>query len=233
MAQADDDRRLGSLLRKLRRRTGQTQEELAAVARITVEDICEVENGRVGRVRVERVRAAFAAADARLYLKPWWQGAAADRLVDEDHAAIVEGAAAIFVRRWWRPEIEVTYSEFGERGSIDLFAAHEATRTVAVCEIKSAFGSLEETNRSIDAKVRLAPAIALQVFGWRPAFVGRLLIVPDQAVVRRVVREHAATMTSLYPARSRQIRAWLRNPDRDIAGIWFLSIPADSGSGTR
>jgi transcriptional regulator with XRE-family HTH domain len=212
--------------------SGQTQEQLAALAKITVEDICEIENGRVGRVRVERTRAAFSAADARLYLKPWWQGAAADRLLDEDHAAIVEEAAAVFTKRWWRPEIEVTFSEFGERGSIDLLAAYEATRAVAVCEIKSAFGSLEETNRSIDAKVRLAPVIALRVFGWRPAFVGRVLIVPDQSVVRRVVREHAATMNSLYPARSRQVRAWLRNPDCDIAGIWFLSIPADSGSET-
>lgn len=233
MTLAEEDERLEILLRKLRRRGGQTQELLAALAGITVEDICEIENGRVGHVRVERVRAAFAAADARLYLKPWWQGAAADRLVDEEHAAIVERVAAVFSKRWWRPEIEVTFSEFGERGSIDLFAAHQATRTVAVCEIKSAFGSLEETNRSIDAKVRLAPAIALRVFGWRPAFVGRLLIVPDHGSVRRVVREHAATMTSLYPARSRQIRAWLRKPDCDLAGIWFLSIPAKGGSETR
>jgi hypothetical protein len=183
-------------------------------------------------VRVERVRSAFAAANARLYLRPWWQGAAADRLLDEDHASIVEQAAMVFTKRWWRPEIEVTFSEFGERGSINLFAAHEATRTVAVCEIKSAFGSLEETNRSIDAKVRLAPTIALRVFGWRPAFVGRLLIVRDHAVVRRVVREHTATMNSRYPARSRQIQAWLRKPDCDIAGIWFLSIPANGGSET-
>jgi transcriptional regulator with XRE-family HTH domain len=232
MTQADEDERLGLLLRRLRRRAGQTQERLAALAEITVEDICEIENGRVGRVRVERVRAAFAAADARLYLKSWWHGAAADRLLDEDHAAIVELAALVFIRRWWRPEIEVTFPEFGERGSIDLFAAHEAARTVAVCEVKSAFGSLEETNRSIDAKVRHAPAIALRVFGWRPAFVGRLLIVPDLTVVRRVVREHTATVDSLYPARSRQIRAWLRKPDPDIAGIWFLSIPANGGSET-
>jgi transcriptional regulator with XRE-family HTH domain len=232
VSQADDDERLGLLLRKLRRRAGQTQAQLAAVAQIPIDDVSAIETGQVGRVRVDRVRAAFGGVDGRLYLRPWYMGAAADRLLDEDHAAIVEEAASVFARRVWRPEVEVTFSEFGERGSIDLFAAYEATRTVVVCEMKSAFGSLEETNRSLDVKVRLAPGIAERVFGWQPAFVGRLLIVPDQSPIRRVVRVHAATMTSLYPARSRQIRAWLRKPDCDIAGIWFLSIPADSRTKT-
>lgn len=181
VSQTDDDERLGLLLRKLRRRAGQTQEQLAAVAQIPIDDISAIETGQVGCVRVDRVRAAFGGVDGRLYLRPWYMGAAADRLLDQDHAAIVEEAASVFARRVWRPEIEVTFSQYGERGSIDLFAAYEATRTVAVCEIKSAFGSLEETNRSLDVKVRLAPEIAERVFGWQPAFVGRLLIVPDQS----------------------------------------------------
>ena len=232
MSQADDDERLGLLLRKLRRRAGQTQEQLATVAQIPIDDVSAIETGQVGRVRVDRVRAAFGGVDGRLYLRPWYMGAAADRLLDEDHAAIVEEAASVFTRRVWRPEIEVTFSQFGERGSIDLLAAYEATRTVAVCEIKSAFGSLEETNRSLDVKVRLAPEIAERVFGWQPAFVGRLLIVPDQSTIRRAVREHQATMASVYPGRSRDVRAWLRRPDRPIAAIWFLSIPAYGRSET-
>jgi transcriptional regulator with XRE-family HTH domain len=232
MAQAEDDEKLGLLLRKLRRRAGQTQEQLAAEAQIPIDNLSAIETGQVGRVRVDRVRAAFGGVDGRLYLRPWYMGAAADRLLDEDHSAIVEQAAAVFTRRGWRPEIEVTFSEFGERGSIDLLAGYEATRTVAVCEIKSAFGSLEETNRTLDVKVRLAPGIAERILGWRPAFVGRLLIVADQSTVRRVVRAHATTMSSLYPARSRQIRNWLRKPEGDMAGIWFLSIPANSGSET-
>ncbi len=232
VSQTDDDERLGLLLRKLRRRAGQTQEQLAAVAQIPIDDISAIETGQVGCVRVDRVRAAFGGVDGRLYLRPWYMGAAADRLLDQDHAAIVEEAASVFARRVWRPEIEVTFSQYGERGSIDLFAAYEATRTVAVCEIKSAFGSLEETNRSLDVKVRLAPEIAERVFGWQPAFVGRLLIVPDQSTIRRAVREHRATMASVYPERSRDVRAWLRRPDRPIAAIWFLSIPAEGRSET-
>jgi hypothetical protein len=101
---------------------------------------------------------------------------------------------------------------------------------VAVCEIKSAFGSLEETNRSLDIKVRLASKITERAFGWRPKFVGRILIVGDEPMNRRVVRHHAATMDAIYPERGRAVRAWLRKPDRSIAGIWFLSIPGNGGT---
>src|SRR3954451_5497176 len=218
-----DDERLGRLLRKLRRERGFTQEQLGAAAHVPVEDIGDIEAGRVGRVRTDRARAVVDALGGRLYLKPWWNGAAADRLLDEEHAAIVEIAAAVFKRRSWRTAIEVTFASFGERGSVDMLGGHELTRTVAVCEIKSAFGSLEETNRSLDVKVRLAPKICEATFGWRPRCVGRLLIVPEGPWIRRVVREHANTMDSLYPERSRAVRAWLSNPDRNLSGLWFLS----------
>lgn len=125
--------------------------------------------------------------------------------------------------RGWQAQAEVSFSEYGERGSIDIFAARPASRAIAVCELKSAIGSLEETNRMLDVKERLAPKIALARFGWRPAYTGRLLILPDEKTVRRLIARHAATMDGLYPARSREVRAWLRQPDRALRGIWFLS----------
>ena len=167
----------------------------------------------------------MAAVGGSLRISTWLNGAVADRLLDEIHAAIVEGAAVVLIRRHWATSPEVTFSDYGERGSIDLLAAHEAARAVAVCEIKSAFGSLEETNRALDVKVRLAPKIAERLFGWRPRHIGRLLIVPDQSSMRRIIRQHEATMNAIYPARSREVREWLRAPDRSIAGIWFLSNP--------
>jgi transcriptional regulator with XRE-family HTH domain len=225
-----DDERLGHLFRKVRRRSGLTQEQVASSAGVTVEDLHLVEAGEIDQVRVGRARAAFAAVGGRLYLNPWWHGASADRLLDEDHAAIVERAAAVFTRRGWRVIPELTFAEFGERGSIDLFAGHDLRAAVAVCEIKSVFGSLEETNRSLDVKVRLAPKIAERIFGWRPAKIGRLLIVPDETTVRRVVGKHETTMAAAYPDRGRAVRAWLRNPDRPMAGIWFVSFPAVGGT---
>jgi hypothetical protein len=128
--------------------------------------------------------------------------------------------------RWsWETTIELTFSEYGERGSIDIFGHRRSARAVAVCEVKSTFGALEELNRSLDVKVRLAPKLCRDRFGWTPDHVARLLIVPEVSSVRRVVAAHRATMDSLYPARSREVRNWLRRPVGSIAGIWFLSDP--------
>jgi transcriptional regulator with XRE-family HTH domain len=225
-----DDERLGMLLRKLRRRSGLTQERLSELSGVPVEDLSDIKSGSVGRVRVGRARSAFSAVDSRLYLNPWWHGAAADRLLDEDHALLVERASLIFKRRGWVVTPEVTFSEYGERGSIHLLAGYESNRSVAVAEIKSVIGALEETNRRLDVKVRLASAIAERVFGWSPRFVGRLLIVQDSPSVRRVIQAHSVTMDAIYPERSRAVRAWLRKPGTAIAGIWFLAVPAHSGN---
>jgi len=140
----------------------------------------------------------------------------------------VERAIGVLRRRQWATLAEVTFSEFGERGSIDILAARESARAVAICEVKSDFGSLEETNRILDVKERLAPVIAQRVLGWRPAVVGRLLIVPDRLTIRRIVERHASTMDTVYPARSREVRRWLRDPAQPLRGIWFLSEVRDA-----
>jgi hypothetical protein len=159
----------------------------------------------------------------RLYLSPWWHGAAADRLLDERHAELVERLVALFRERGWLVEVEVSFNEWGERGSIDVLAWHPTKCAAAVCEAKTAFGSLEETNRILDVKVRIAPVIIERRLGWRPAAVGRILLVPGSSTIRRTLASHAATMASKYPARGREVRAWLRDPSRDLSAIYFLS----------
>jgi transcriptional regulator with XRE-family HTH domain len=220
-----DDERLGRLLRALRVQQRLTQEDLALVTGVPVRDIHKVESGRIGELVYDRIRALFVHVDARARLSVWWRGAAADRLLDAEHASIVEMGSRVVARYGWEVPTEVTYSKYGERGSIDLFGHRRTHRAVLVGEVKSAFGALEELNRTLDAKVRLAPAICEDRFGWRPRFVGRVLIVSDHSTNRRVVVAHQHTMNALYPARSREVRGWLRHPDRDLGGIWFLSIP--------
>jgi transcriptional regulator with XRE-family HTH domain len=221
--QRADDERLGQLLRSIRREAHFTQAELADSAGVPVGDVMTIEAGHLGEVKLERARNAFAVFDARVRVSAWWRGAWADQLLDAAHAAIVETTASIFARRGWRCIPEFSFAEFGERGSIDLFAAHERAKVVAACEIKSAFESLEDTNRTLDAKVRLAPKLAMEAFGFRPEAVGRLLIVPDTSGTRAVVRRHETTMGLIYPERSRAIRRWIRAPRGPLAGIWFLS----------
>jgi hypothetical protein len=130
----------------------------------------------------------------------------------------------------WEPHLEVTFSEFGERGSIDILATNREARAVAVCEVKSVIGSLEETNRVLDVKERLAPTVVFTRFGWRPAVVGRILILPRDSTVQRVIASHPITMSGLYPARAREIRAWLRHPAKPLRGIWFVSYGPNTSS---
>jgi transcriptional regulator with XRE-family HTH domain len=202
---SSDDGRLGVLLRAIRRRTNQRQADLAAGARVPRRDVQRIESGRAGEVRLDRVRRTFEAAGGRLSVGAWWRGAAADRLLDERHAALVERTLAVFRRRGWLAEVEVSFSEFGERGSIDILAGHRAAEAIAVAEVKASMGSLEELNRSLDVKVRLGPGIARARFGWTPRLVGRVLIVPegqhDPAGDQRARRDHGLHLPSAGPGR--------------------------------
>jgi transcriptional regulator with XRE-family HTH domain len=218
-----EDERLANLIKLVRRRTGVTQRDLARAARVSRLDMLRIESGRAGELRLEHIRRIFDAVGGRARLVPWWNGAAADRLLDEQHAALVERAVRVFEARRWRPDVEVSFSEYGERGSIDILAGHSGYRAIAVCEVKSAIGSLEETNRSLDVKVRLAPRLAMRRFGWRPVTVSRLLIVPRDSSIRRIVQRHAATLNGLYPGRGREVRAWLHYPVQPLGAIWFVS----------
>lgn len=222
-----DDERLGQLLVLLRRRGGWRQEDVAAAANVPRREVIVVEAGGAGSIELHRLRRIFEAAGARGRFAVWWNGAAADRLIDERHAALVERAVAYLKRRDWLVAVELSFSEFGERGSIDVFGAKPTHRAIAVIEVKSDVGSTEEMNRILDVKVRLAPKIASERFGWQPAIIGRIVVLPDASTQRRLVERHSQTMASVYPARGREVRAWLRAPSGPLRGIWFLSEVRD------
>jgi hypothetical protein len=225
-----DDERLSDLVRLIRRELRISQVQLAAVAHVPLNDLKRIEAGKAGYVRLNRVRRVLEAEGGRARLVPWWNGAAADRLLDSRHAALVERVVALLKARGWEVQVEVSFSEFGERGSIDILALKPDARVAIMIEVKTAIGSLEETNRVLDAKVRLAPILISKRYGWRPAIVGRLLVVPSTSTVRRVVDAHASTMESIYPARSREVRAWLRRPTSPVSGIWFVSDGRNASS---
>ena len=233
LAMHPEDERLASLVRLIRRRSGKTQVQLALAARVPLNDLKRIEAGRAGDLRLCRLRRVLETEGGRARLVPYWNGAAADRLLDERHAALVERVVALLVARGWKVEVELSFSEFGERGSIEVLGIHPVARAVVVCEIKSAMGSLEETNRSLDVKERLAPTIVWKRFGWRPLVVGRLLILPRSTTARRIIDRHVATLNSLYPGRSRDVRAWLRAPTQPIRALWFVSDGLDTSTAAK
>jgi len=223
-----DDERLGQLLHLLRREARVTQRQLGRLAQIPREDVMRIENGRAGQVRFERLRAVFDALGGRARVSAWWNGAAADRLLDQRHAGVLEAALRVVARRTFLVASEVTFSDYGERGSVDLLGLHEATGMALIGEVKASIGSLEETNRVLDVKVRLGAKITRSRFGVSPQAISRVLILPEDRTIRRVIAAHAATMRSIYPADSRQFRAWLHHPANPISAIWFLSEVAPS-----
>jgi hypothetical protein len=172
---------------------------------------------------IASVRRILAGLDAELVVIATWRGGDLERLIDAQHARLVEMATNWLGGHAWQVVPEVSYSIFGERGSIDLVGWHLATSTLLVVEVKSEITSVEETLRRHDVKVRLGPRIVDERFQWRPAVVARLLVVPDHRTIRRQVESRSAIFGRAYPERTVAVRRWLRRPIGPIGGLVFLS----------
>jgi transcriptional regulator with XRE-family HTH domain len=231
---AMDDVRLGMALRALRRRARIRQLDLAQRADVSQSLISAIECGQVGTVTVDTLRRVFRAAGAGFDGQVVWRGAGLDRLLDARHAGLVESSVAHLSRLGWDARVEVTYSIYGERGSIDVLGGREADRAAAVEEVKSDLVRLEETVRKLDEKARLVrDRIAFERFGWRPAAVARILVLPDTDRARGQVKRHAAVLDLAFPARGPEVRRWLRNPVGDLAGILFVADASGGGTNDR
>ena len=230
---ARDDERLARAARALRDQAGLRQVDVAGAAR-SRQFTVDLETGRAGRLRLDDIRDHFSRFGATVRVTPWWNGADLDRLLDSEHARIV-GAGIQWLQRlgWERIDAEVTFNDFGDRGSFDLFAPQPETRSVVVGEVKSAWGSLEETLRSLDVKARLAPKLAEERFGFRPVNLAVLLIFPAERNARRIAERHAAILDAAFPARTVEVRKWLRAPAGKVRGLWFVTDVRPDEHGSR
>jgi transcriptional regulator with XRE-family HTH domain len=219
---------VGRRVRALRHYRGWRQADLAARSGESRDVVSRIERGQIADMPVRRVAAIARALDADLVVSLRWRGGELDRLLDEGHAAILGRVAELLQACGWITESEVTYSVYGERGSIDLLAWHPATRTLLVVEIKTELTSVEATLRKHDEKVRLAARIADERFGWRATSTARLLVLPNLSTARRRER-HGAVLGTAYPVRGEVLRAWLRQPTprdlsvRPVSGLLFVS----------
>ena len=189
---------------------------------MTQQHISRIELGHAGEVAVATLRRVFVAAGAEAITVARWRGGDLDRLLDEGHADVVGSVVGVLRRRGWAVLTEVTFAEWGERGSIDVLAWHSATRTLLVIEVKTEIASTEETLRRHDVKVRLAPKIGNERFGAWPAHVARLLVVADRTTNRRRVDRLEQVLGPAYPVRGPAVRRWLSEPAGSIAGLLFV-----------
>lgn len=228
-----DDVRIGRILRALRRRLGWTQARLASRVGLSQQAISLIERGHGSRLSAATLRRVFGGVDARWEPFVSWRGGELDRLLDEDHARLVGETVRRLTSLGWELAVEVTYSEYGDRGSIDVLGARREASAVCSAEIKSDLTVIEGTVRKTDEKDRVVRRfVCRQRFGFQPRSVGRLLVLPSNEPSRRRVRRSSAVLDVAFPARGSHVRRWLRTPDGDMAGILFLSN-TNPGGGTR
>jgi transcriptional regulator with XRE-family HTH domain len=227
------DVQLGRRFRAVRQRLGWRQRDVATRARVSQGVVSFIERGRFDRVSLTAVRRVAAALDADLTLYFRWRGGDLDRMLDEGHAGLVGIVITLLQANGWLVKAEVSYSEFGERGSIDILAWHPATRTLLVVEVKTELTSIEETLRKHDEKARLASKVVREQFGWHARTISRLLVLPDMSTPRRRVERHDAVLRVACPVRGTAVRAWLKMPAEPMSGLAFVNPGPSAGAISR
>ncbi len=213
--------RFGLGIRALRRRRHWTQAELGARTGLSPSAIGRMERGRSERVTVRTLDRVAAELGGRVDVRLLWNGEALDRLLDRRHAALVDSTLVTLADAGWNTAVEVSFSIRGERGSIDILAVHPPSGSLLVVEVKSVVPDLQAMLVTLDRKGRLAPEIARER-GWLARSVTRLLVLPDDRTSRRRVGHHERTFDAALPARTVEIRRWLKAPAGPRHGVLFL-----------
>ena len=228
-----DDQRIGRVIIILRQRRGWRQADLAARSGVSQSAISDIERGRVDRYTLRTVRHMLSALDGSATLDVTWGGRGdIDRLLDADHARLMQLWAECHRRAGWDVWNEASYSIYGERGRIDQLAFHAPTGVLEVTEAKTGIWDVQDTLGRLDVKVRLAPTVAAER-GWHIRRVVGALVVADGRTVRRRVAEHRV-LFARYEIRGRAALAFVRNPRRAAEGLLvFLSLPRTNQGGLR
>jgi transcriptional regulator with XRE-family HTH domain len=227
-----DDVRVGRLLRALRRRKGWHQREVGAAAGLSQQAISLIERGHLASLSIRAIRRAFSAVDARFDGSVSWRGGQIDRLLNERHASLVGQIAEALVGGGWDVHVEMTFSEYGERGSIDVLALQTERGIALVIEVKTELTAIDDTIRRLDVKHRLGSKLVFDRFGWRPRVVGRMLVVLDRSTNRRRVAAHDGSLLRAFPDRGRSLRQWLQAPIGSVSGLRFV-LPTNRGGTGR
>lgn len=183
------------------------------------------DRARPPRIAVTQdARAVATRLDIRVDLVPRWRGGDLDWLLNSRHSRLHELVARDFAGRGgWIFRPEVSFSEFGERGVIDILAFHPGRRALLVIELKTDIADVNELVGTIDRKERLARKIAANL-GWTlppDVTVSAWIIVAPGRTNRRRVQAHGAMLRAAFPLDGRAIKGWLDKPDRTIRCLSF------------
>lgn len=220
-----DDLGFGRLIRMSRIRRGWTQVELAQRAGVSVTAASRVERGHLGATSLDTVRAIAAVLEIRVEMWPRARAIDMDRVVNARHSALAE-----FVTGWltgipgWVVRPEASFSEFGERGVVDLLCWHATARALLVVELKTELIDFGEVLAVLGMKHRLGRTVA-RPFGWNPVVVSSCLLVADSMTNRRRAADHQAMLRAALPADGRELVRWLKQPAGELRALRFVTDP--------
>ena len=212
------------ILRALRRRRRLRQIDVAQAAGVSQSTQSRAESGHFDRLSLRVLRRIFAAVDAEFLGEARWRGGALDRLIDQRHAEVSSAVVTWLIREGWQAHPEVTYSRYGERGSMDVVGLRPENRAALMVEVKTEIASSEEMNRRFDAKVRLLSDVCHERFGWRPSTIGGVIVLLDSSTNRDRATRLGALLDTSLPTRGRDVIGWLRRPHGRMRGLWFVRV---------
>lgn len=222
--------RIGLAVRALRRRARLTQAALGRRIGVSGSAISRIERGGADRSTWRLLERVTTELGARLVVSVQWQAEGLDRLLDAEHARLVEWAIRWLTGAGWEAVPEVTFRIGGERGSIDVLARHRSG-ALLVIEVKTAIADAQGLLATLDRKARLSRSIARDR-GWLGVTtISRLLIAPADRTIRRRIDGLGATFSAALPARSIEVRRWASVPRTSLAGI--LLVPNVTVTGAR
>jgi len=196
--------------------------------------VSRIERGHLAGIRVDALRGVAAPLEVRIEWNARWRGGELDRLRSAGHSALHESVARNFKSRpEWIFAPEVSFSEFGERGIIDILAWNPKGRAVLVIELKTAIVDVNELVGTFDRKIRLALGVARKR-GWaveNGTSVSGWVIVADTRTNRRRLGDHQAMLRAAYPSDGRMMRSWLRDPSGPTRclGFWRVGVGGPLG----
>jgi transcriptional regulator with XRE-family HTH domain len=217
-----NDLRFAAAVRAERRRRRLRQSDVAARAGLSQQTVSALEHGQLDAFTLHSIRAICRALEISIELSVRTHGPEPDSLLDARHAGLVQAVVARLAPGW-TVLLEFSFSEYGERGCVDVLAWHPAHQALLLIEVKSEIIDVQGLLRGMDVKTRIVPALLSKTRGWRPRHLGSILVLPDESAARRAVDRHGAIFNAALPARTVEVRRWLQAPDGPLRGIYFLS----------
>lgn len=206
------DQQVGATFRAVRIRGRKRQEDVAVSAGVARWRVSAIERGRLDGISIGQLRAIASQLEIRVEIVASWRGGDGARIVNERHSRMHELVAArLAAEPGWAFATEVTFSEWGERGTIDILAWHGATGTLLVIELKTELPDPAGLVAQVDRYRRLALQVG-RARGWEALTVASWVLVAESDFNRDQLARHWLMLRNAFPLDGRFLRRWLRDP---------------------